>query len=93
MAKVWNALDFVVHSIAFSPQDALQGRVTDVSLEGFLITMEVSCRSFIRMAHPAEPLMRNGGTLFTMTYYGSERAARLVTGETLYVDGGYHIID
>jgi enoyl-[acyl-carrier protein] reductase I len=175
--KDWGRLDFLVHSIAFSPKDALQGRVVDVSREGFLTTMEVSCWTFIRMAHLAEPLMPNGGTLFTMTYYGSQRvvrnynimgvakaalestvrymaaelgpkgirvhavspgplatraasgipefdalldkartkaparslvsiedvgtataflahdAARLITGETLYVDGGYHIID
>jgi enoyl-[acyl-carrier protein] reductase I len=175
--KEWGQLDFVVHSIAFSPRDALHGRVTDVSREGFLATLDVSCWTFIRMAHPAEPLMRKGGTLFTMTYYGSQMvvknynimgvakaalesavrylaaelgpkgirvhaispgplatraasgipefdalldkakakaparslvsiddvgvataflahdAARLLTGETLYVDGGYHIID
>ena len=71
IAKDWGKLDFVVHSIAFSPRDALQGRVVDVSREGFLTTMEVSCWTFIRMAHLAEPLMRKGGTLFTMTYYGS----------------------
>src|SRR5271156_441065 len=69
--KDWGKLDFVVHSIAFSPKDALQGRVVDVSLEGFLTTMDVSCWTFMRMAHLAEPLMKKGGTLFTMTYYGS----------------------
>jgi enoyl-[acyl-carrier protein] reductase I len=177
IAHDWGNLDFVVHSIAFSPMDALRGRVADVSRDGFLTTMEVSCWTFIRMAHLAEPLMRKGGTLFTMTYYGSQMvvknynimgvakaalesavrylaaelgpkgirvhaispgplatraasgipefdtlldkakakaparslvsvddvgvataflahdAARLITGETLYVDGGYHIID
>jgi enoyl-[acyl-carrier protein] reductase I len=177
VTKEWGKLDFLVHSIAFSPKDALQGRVVDVSREGFLATMDVSCWTFIRMAHLAEPLMRKGGTLFTMTYYGSQMvvknynimgvakaalesavrylaaelgpkgirvhaispgplstraasgipefdalldkakakaparslvsiedvgvataflahdAARLITGETLYVDGGYHIID
>ena len=177
IAKDWGKLDFVVHSIAFSPKDALQGRVVDVSRDGFLTTMEVSCWTFMRMGHLAEPLMRKGGTLFTMTYYGSQMvvknynimgvakaalesavryiaaelgpkgirvhaispgplatraasgipefdelldkarakaparslvsvddvgvataflahdAARLITGETLYVDGGYHIID
>jgi enoyl-[acyl-carrier protein] reductase I len=177
IAKDWGNLDFVVHSIAFSPKDALQGRVVDVPRDGFLTTMDVSCWTFIRMAHLAEPLMRKGGTLFTMTYYGSQMvvknynimgvakaalesavrylaaelgpkgirvhaispgplatraasgipefdalldkakakaparslvsiddvgvataflahdAARLITGETLYIDGGYHIID
>ena len=173
----WGRLDFLVHSIAFSPKEALHGRVVDVGREGFLTTMDVSCWTFIRMAHLAEPLMRKGGTLFTMTYYGSQMvvknynimgvakaalesavrylaaelgpkgirvhaispgplatraasgipefdalldkakakaptkslvsiddvgvataflahdAARLITGETLYIDGGYHVID
>jgi enoyl-[acyl-carrier protein] reductase I len=177
IAAQWGRLDFVVHSIAFSPKEALQGRVVDVTRDGFLTTMDVSCWTFIRMAHLAEPLMHGGGTLFTMTYYGSQMvvenynimgvakaalesavrylaaelgpkgirvhavspgplatraasgipefdalldkaktkaparrlvsiddvgaataflahdAARLITGETLYIDGGYHIID
>ena len=177
IANDWGQLDFVVHSIAFSPKEALHGRVVDVPRDGFLTTMDISCWTFIRMAHLAEPLMRKGGTLFTMTYYGSQMvvknynimgvakaalesavryiaaelgpkgirvhaispgplatraasgipefdalldkakakaparslvsvddvgvataflahdAARLITGETLYVDGGYHIID
>ncbi len=177
IAKEWGTLDFVVHSIAFSPKDTLCGRVVDASREGFLTTMEVSVWSFIRMARLAEPLMPDGGTLCTMTYYGSQMvvehynimgvakaalesavryiaaelgpkgirvhaispgplatraasgipefdellhraqekapgrhlvsimdvglataflahdAAKLITGETLYIDGGYHIID
>jgi enoyl-[acyl-carrier protein] reductase I len=175
--KTWGRLDFLIHSIAFSPKEALGGRVVDVPREGFLTTMDVSCWSFIRMAHLAEPLMAKGGALFTMTYYGSQMvvphynimgvakaalecavrylaselgpkgirvhaispgplatraasgipefdrlldkaqakaparklvsiddvglavaflahdAAKLITGETLYVDGGYHIMD
>ena len=65
-------LDYLIHSIAFSPKDTLCGRVVDVPQDGFLMTMDVSCWSFIRMAHLAEPLMTRGGTLFTMTYYGSQ---------------------
>ncbi len=72
IASTWGELDFVVHSIAFSPKDTLGGRVVDVPREGFLTTMDISCWSFIRMAHLAEPLMKKGGTLFTMTYYGSQ---------------------
>src|SRR3954469_748426 len=177
IGKEWGRLDFLLHSIAFSPKETLHGRVVDVDRDGFLRTMDVSCWSFMRMAHLAEPLMKDGGTLFTMTYYGSQMvvqnynvmgvakaaleaavryiaaelgpkgirvhaispgplatraasgipefdalldkakakaparslvniddvggatafrahdAARLITGETLYVDGGYHIID
>jgi len=73
VAKDFGQLDFLVHSIAFSPKDTLCGRVVDVPLDGFLTTMDVSCWSFIRMAHLAEPLMTQGGSLFTMTYYGSTR--------------------
>jgi enoyl-[acyl-carrier protein] reductase I len=76
IATEWGRLDFVVHSIAFSPREALQGRVVDVEREGFLTTMDVSCWTFIRMAHLAEPLMSAGGSLFTMTYYGSQRAVK-----------------
>jgi enoyl-[acyl-carrier protein] reductase I len=76
ITKDWGKLDFVVHSIAFSPKEALQGRVVDVSRDGFLTTMDVSCWTFIRMAHLAEPLMKKGGTLFTMTYYGSQMVVK-----------------
>jgi enoyl-[acyl-carrier protein] reductase I len=72
IGETWGELDFLVHSIAFSPRDTLARRVTDVPRDGFLATMDISCWSFIRMAHLAEPLMKKGGTLFTMTYYGSQ---------------------
>ncbi|WP_333793897.1 enoyl-ACP reductase FabI [Hyphomicrobium sp.] len=68
----WGTLDIVLHSIAFAPKDDLHGRVVDCSRDGFLLAMELSCWSFIRMAKLTEPLMKNGGTLFTMTYYGSQ---------------------
>ncbi len=69
----WGILDIALHSIAFAPRDDLHGRVVDCSRQGFLTAMDVSCYSFIEMAHLAEPLMTNGGTLFTMTFYGAER--------------------
>lgn len=72
IGETWGEIDFLIHSIAFSPKDTLQGRVTDAPRDGFLATMDVSCWSFIRMAQLAEPLMKNGGTMFTMTYYGSQ---------------------
>lgn len=72
IGTTWGELDFLVHSIAYSPKDTLGGRVVDAPREGFLTTMDISCWSFIRMAHLAEPLMKNGGTLFTMTYHGSQ---------------------
>ena len=76
IAKEWGHLDFLLHSIAFSPKGALHGRVVDVDREGFQKTMDVSCWSFMRMAHLAEPLMKNGGTMFTMTYYGSQMVVK-----------------
>jgi enoyl-[acyl-carrier protein] reductase I len=177
MAAKWKRVDFVLHSVAFAPREDLHGRVVDCSKNGFLQAMELSCWSFIRMAKLAEPLMTEGGALFTMTYYGSQMvvahynmmgpvkaalesatrylaselgpkgirvhaispgplktraasgishfdemlekaqekaparslvsiddvgiavaylatdAAKLITGETMYIDGGYHIID
>jgi enoyl-[acyl-carrier protein] reductase I len=76
IGKEWGQLDFLLHSIAFSPKNALHGRVVDVDREGFQKTMDVSCWSFMRMAHLAEPLMKNGGTMFTMTYYGSQMVVK-----------------
>jgi enoyl-[acyl-carrier protein] reductase I len=72
IGKEWGRLDYLVHSIAFAPLEDLHGRVVDCSKAGFLTAMEISCWSFIRMAHLAEPLMRDGGVLYTMTYYGSQ---------------------
>ncbi len=71
--KQWGQLDFVLHSIAFAPREDLHGRLTDSSQEGFRIAMDVSCHSFIRTAKLAEPLMKNGGSLFAMSYYGAEK--------------------
>lgn len=73
IAKEWGQLDFVLHSIAFAPKEDLQGRVADCSAAGFAMAMDVSCHSFIRVAHLAEPLMKKGGCLLTVTFYGSER--------------------
>jgi enoyl-[acyl-carrier protein] reductase I len=68
----WGRLDFLLHSIAFAPKEDLHGRVADCSREGFLTAMDISCYSFIRMAHYAEPLMAQGGCLLTTSYYGGE---------------------
>ncbi|HEX7969915.1 MAG TPA: enoyl-ACP reductase FabI [Stellaceae bacterium] len=73
IARNWGRLDFVVHSMAFAPKEDLHGRVVDCSREGFLLAMDVSCHSFIRMARLAEPLMTQGGTLFTMSFYGAHK--------------------
>jgi enoyl-[acyl-carrier protein] reductase I len=69
----WGQLDFVIHSIAFAPSADLHGRIVDCSQAGFLQAMQVSVHSFIEMAHYAEPLMRNGGALITMSYHGADK--------------------
>lgn len=69
----WGCLDFVIHSIAYAPRQDLHGRIVDCSREGFLQAMQISCHSFIELAHHAEPLMRPGGALVTMSYYGSDK--------------------
>jgi len=71
--KDWGALDFVVHAVAFSDKDELDGRYVDTSRDNFMRTMDVSVYSFTAMAQRAEPLMKNGGSLLTMTYYGAEK--------------------
>ncbi len=73
VAQKWGKLDFVIHSIAFAPAADLHGRVTDCSLEGFKLAMDVSCHSFIRMTKLAEPLMKDGGALINLSYYGAEK--------------------
>ncbi len=73
IGEEWGELDFVIHSIAFAPREDLHGRVIDCSKEGFTQAMRVSCYSFIEMARLAEPLMKNGGSLLTMSYYGADK--------------------
>jgi enoyl-[acyl-carrier protein] reductase I len=73
VARRWGRLDFLLHSIAYAPRDDLHARVVDCSQAGFLLAMDVSCHSFIRMARLAEPLMKDGGCLLTVTFYGAEK--------------------
>jgi enoyl-[acyl-carrier protein] reductase I len=69
----WGRLDFVIHSIAFAPRDDLHGRLVDCSQSGFLQAMQVSCHSFIEIAHHAQALLNPGGALVTMSYYGADK--------------------
>lgn len=73
ITRKWGKLDFLLHSIAFAPKADLQGRVVDSSGEGFAQAMDISCHSLIRLAKAAEPLMKNGGSILTMSYYGAEK--------------------
>jgi enoyl-[acyl-carrier protein] reductase I len=74
IAKDWGHLDFVLHSIAYARKEDLSGRITDCSVEGFALAMQVSVHSFLRMAKLSEPLMTAGGCLLAMSYYGAEKA-------------------
>ena len=71
--KQWGDLDFVVHAIAFSNKDELRGRYLDTTPDNFALTMNVSVYSFTAVAQRAVPMMKNGGSLLTLTYYGAER--------------------
>jgi len=73
VARQWGRLDFLLHSIAYAPKEDLHARVVDCSQAGFLLAMDVSCHSFIRMARLAERLMKDGGCLLTVTFYGAEK--------------------
>ncbi|WP_218822600.1 enoyl-ACP reductase FabI [Paracoccus seriniphilus] len=69
----WGQLDFLLHAVAYCPQKDLHGSVVDCSREGFGVAMDVSVHSFIRLARRARPLMKNGGCLLTVSYYGAEK--------------------
>ena len=69
----WGGLDFVVHAIAFSDKEELKGRYVDTSAENFSQTMQISCYSFTAVCRRAASLMKNGGSLLTLSYYGAER--------------------
>lgn len=73
ITKEWGKLDILVHSIAFAPKEELRGGLLNCSVEGFKLAMDISCHSFVRMAKLAAPLMKDGGTLFAMSYYGANK--------------------
>ncbi len=73
LEQEWGGLDFVVHAIAYSDKDELKGRYVDTSPENFAMTMNISCYSFTAICQRAAPLMKNGGSLLTLTYAGAER--------------------
>ena len=73
IGEKWGRLDTLLHSIAFSPKDDLHSRVVDCSAEGFALAMDVSVHSFLRLIRRAEPLMPEGGTCMTVSFYGAER--------------------
>jgi len=73
LRKEWGTIDFLVHAIAFSDKNQLDGRYVDTTEENFVQTLLISCYSFTALAKRAEKLMPNGGSLLTLTYYGAEK--------------------
>jgi enoyl-[acyl-carrier protein] reductase I len=73
VGKLWGAIDFVVHCIAFADKDQLTGRYVDTTEDNFTKSLAISCYSFTAIAQRAEKLMPNGGSLLTLTYYGAEK--------------------
>ncbi len=71
--KIWGKLDFVVHCLAFSDKDQLDGRYVDTTADNFTQSLLISCYSFTAVAQRAEKLMKDGGSLLTLTYYGAEK--------------------
>lgn len=73
VGKLWDRIDFVVHAIVFSDKEELTGRYVETTRDNFLRTMDISVFSFTTIAKRAEPLMTNGGSMLTLTYYGAEK--------------------
>ncbi|HEY6655523.1 MAG TPA: enoyl-ACP reductase FabI [Methyloceanibacter sp.] len=73
LSDAWGTIDFLVHAVAFSDKEELDGRYVDTSKDNFVQTLLVSCYSFTALAKRAEKLMPNGGSLLTLSYYGAEK--------------------
>ena len=73
LAEEWGTLDFLVHAIAYSDKNELSGRFINTSRENFKNSLTISCYSLIDVARRAAPLMKNGGTILTLTYQGSNK--------------------
>lgn len=73
LEKEWGSLDFIVHAIAFSDKEQLKGKYIDTTLDNFQMTMNISVFSFTAVAQRAAKLMKNGGSMVTLTYLGAER--------------------
>ena len=73
LKQKWDTLDFVVHAIGFSDKNELRGKFVDTTVDNFLMTMNISVYSFIAVAQRARAMMKPGGSLLTLTYYGAEK--------------------
>jgi enoyl-[acyl-carrier protein] reductase I len=73
IAREWGGLDVLVHSIAWAPKEDLQGGLLECSASGFAQAIDISCHSFVRMARLAAPLMKEGGSMFAMSFHGAQK--------------------
>ena len=73
LSELYGQIDFLVHSIAFAPKEALEGEFIETSREAFRIAHDISAYSLVALARGARPLMKDGGSILCMTYYGSEK--------------------
>lgn len=73
IAKKWDKIDFVLHSLAFSDKEELKGKYLATSRANFINSLDISCYSFTEVCREASPLMKEGGSFLTLTYYGAER--------------------
>jgi enoyl-[acyl-carrier protein] reductase I len=73
LGEEFGRLDFLIHSIAYAPREALGGEYLDTSREAFLTALEVSAYSLVQLSRAAAPLMTEGGSIVSMTYYGAEK--------------------
>ena len=73
IASKWGSIDVLVHAIAFANREDLEGRFVDTSRAGFLTAMDISAYSLVALARGAAPLMTNGGSIVTLSYYGAEK--------------------
>lgn len=76
LEKEWGELDFIVHSMAYSDKEELKGRFVDSTKENFLKSMDISCFSLVEFSKRAEKLMKNGGSIITLSYLGAERVVQ-----------------
>ena len=73
LRSAWGGLDFLVHAIGFSDKNELRGKFVDTTMDNFLLTMNISVYSFIAVAQRARAMMKPGGSMLTLTYYGAEK--------------------
>lgn len=76
IGRTWGRLDFLVHAVAFAQKEDLEGRYVDTSREGFRIALETSAWSLVGLAKHAAPLMKEGGSIVTLSYYGAEKVVK-----------------